>query len=425
VFIVSPVGIIKRKPLEVEYVIRKAGVFQILLQSIPLLALSMFGEMLAGLTLSVIINEILLIPGLIILVPAISDLRGDVGTSLGSRLSVCLHEGRLERLKILLWNNVGSAFILSILLSSLIGFLAHTANILLGLPSTGFVELVMISLVSALIAVIFLSSFTVIVTFLSFRHGMDPDNVVAPGLATISDVVTVMSILLAARFVTAFFSLCFILIEATVIILFILFCFLEFVTRKKSKSGFIRPSEKPSKIILESTPTLILSAAIGIASGSILHMKIESLTLMPVLVALIPLVIADAGIIGSVLGARLSSALHLGEIEAYKWSRLLLKNTIAIFILGNASSALIGLLVYATFTVLKIPVLNLSTMLVFSFQICFIITVVMIIITTLLAFESFKRELDPSNIVIPIMTSLGDVIGVLSLVAIASIQGFI
>jgi len=154
-------------------------------------------------------------------------------------------------------------------------------------------------------------------------------------------------------------------------------------------------------------------------------MKIESLTLMPVLVALIPLVIADAGIIGSVLGARLSSALHLGEIEAYKWSRLLLKNTIAIFILGNASSALIGLLVYATFTVLKIPVLNLSTMLVFSFQICFIITVVMIIITTLLAFESFKRELDPSNIVIPIMTSLGDVIGVLSLVAIASIQGFI
>jgi len=425
VLIVSPIGIIKRKPWEVEHVIRKAGISQILLQSMPLLALSMLGELLTGLTLSFKINEVLLIPSLITLVPAISDLRGDVGTTLGSRLSILLYEGRLERLKILLWNNVGSSIILSVLVSLPIGFLAHVSSILLGLPSVGFVQLVMISLSSTLIASIFLSSITVITTFVSFRHGIDPDNVVAPSLATIGDIITILTILLAARLVTAFFNMCLIFIETTLAILFILFCILELFARKKSKYSLIRPGEKPSRIILESAPMLFISAAVGIVSGSILHMKVESLSLRPALVALIPLVVADAGIIGSIFGARLSSALHLGEIEAFKWSRLFLKNTVAIFILGNASSILIGFLVFAAFTVSKVSVLNLSAMLVFSFYVCFITTVVMMVLTTLIAFESFRRGLDPSNVVIPIMTSLGDVIGVFSLVGIASIQGYI
>jgi len=425
VLIVSPVGIIKRKPWEVEHVIRKAGVSQILWQSMPLLALSMLGELLTGLTLSFTINEVLLIPGLITLVPAISDLRGDVGTTLGSRLSVLLYEGRLERLRILLWDNVGSSIVLSALVALPIGFLAYMSSVLLGLPSIGLVQLVMISLSSTLIAAIFLSSFTVITTLVSFKHGIDPDNVVAPSLATVSDVITILTILLAARLVAAFFNLFLILIETTLVILFILFCVLEFFTRKRSKRSLIRPGETPSRIILEGAPILFLSAAVGIVSGLVLNMKIESLTLTPALVALIPLVVADAGIIGSILGARLSSALHLGEIEAFKWSRLFLKNIVATLILGNASSILIGFLVFAAFTVLKVPVPDLGTMLFFSFQVCFIITTVMTALTTLIAFESFRRGLDPSNVVIPVMTSLGDIMGVFSLVGIASIQGFI
>jgi mgtE-like transporter len=154
-------------------------------------------------------------------------------------------------------------------------------------------------------------------------------------------------------------------------------------------------------------------------------MNAESLALTPTLVTLIPLIVANAGILGSILGARLSSALQLGEIEAFKPSSLFLKNIFAIFILGNVSSLLIGFLVFAAFKILNIPVLDLGTMLVFNFQVCFVVTVAMVIFTTFIAFESFRRGLNPSNIVIPIITSLGDILGVLSLIGIASIYGFV
>jgi mgtE-like transporter len=424
-FIISPEGILKKKSEDLDQIIRKTGVIQILIQTMPLLALSIFGELFAGLTLEFIITEILLIPGLIILVPAISDLRGDVGTTLGSRLSVLLYEGRLERLKILLWNNVGSSIVLSVFVSLPIGIMAYLFSILLGLPSVSLLYLLMIALLSTLVASIFLSTFTVITTLVSFRRGIDPDNVVAPSLATISDIVTTLTILFAAKLVTAYFELCLVFVEASSVVLAIVFLILEFSTRKTSKNHLVRPNEKPRRIVLEGIPSLFLSAIIGVASGSILHMNAESLALTPTLVTLIPLIVANAGILGSILGARLSSALQLGEIEAFKPSSLFLKNIFAIFILGNVSSLLIGFLVFAAFKILNIPVLDLGTMLVFNFQVCFVVTVAMVIFTTFIAFESFRRGLNPSNIVIPIITSLGDILGVLSLIGIASIYGFV
>jgi len=231
--------------------------------------------------------------------------------------------------------------------------------------------------------------------------------------------------LLAARLVAAFFDLCLVVVGTTLAILPIVFLILEFLTTKRSKHTLVRPSERPSRMILEGAPVLLLFGAVGIISGSLLNMNVESLILTPVLVALVPLIVGDAGIIGSVFGARLSSALHFGEIEAFKWSRSLQRNIVAVFVLGNASSVFIGFLVFAAFKVLGIPVPDLGTVLTLSFQVCFIVTVVMMAFTILIAFESSRRGLDPCNIVIPIMTSLGDVIGVFALVGIASIQGLI
>jgi len=416
---------VRRKPWEAELLIRKVGVPQILLQSMPLLALSMFGELFTGLTLGFMIDEILLIPGLITLIPAISDLRGDIGTTLGSRLSILLYEGRLERARILLLNNIGSSIILSVFVSVPIGALAYLFSIVLGLPSTDFIYLLTVALLSTLVASVFLTSFTAITTLVSFKHGLDPDNIVAPSLATISDVVTMITILLAARLVNAYFDLCLTFVKASLVLLTILFCVLELSTRKNSKNSLIRPSEIPLRIILEGIPSLFLSAVIGVASGSILHMNIESLALTPTLVALIPLVVADAGIIGSILGARLSSAMHLGEIEAFNTSRLFLKNVAATFALGIISSMMISFLVFVAFRVLGVHVLELSALLSFNFEVCFVVTVIMIISTTLIAFESFRLGLDPSNVVIPIVTSLGDTMGVLSLIGVALIHGFI
>jgi len=392
---------------------------QILLQSGSLLALSMFGEIFAGLFLSAMREELLLFPGLIVLYPAISDLRGDLGTSLGARLSVGLRERR--SIPRLILNNAASVLILSFLMSAFIGFITEISCMFLGLPSIGLVNLTIISLVSAVIASAFMTFFTVIVTLASFYHGVDPENIVAPSLATIGDVVTVISIFFATRLTADCFNLCLLLVEATLLVFCVLFVVSELSTRRNPRNIFMPAREMPSRIVFESAPSIILSAVIGVISGTTLHMNMEALSLTPTLIALIPLIVANAGIVGSVLGARISTSMHLNIIES--WT--VIKNAAALFILGSTSSFLISLLVYSSLSISAIAVIDLATLLFIVLRVCLMTSATMITITTALTLISFRCGLDPSNIVIPIITSLGDIIGVLFLLGTASLYGFI
>ena len=62
-------------------------IFDILLQATPVVILTSLGELLAGSILGKMHERLDIIPGLIILVPAIMGLRGNIGTALGSRIS--------------------------------------------------------------------------------------------------------------------------------------------------------------------------------------------------------------------------------------------------------------------------------------------------------------------------------------------------
>ncbi|RKX70244.1 hypothetical protein DRP53_05580, partial [candidate division WOR-3 bacterium] len=68
-------------------------VSEILIQALPVVILTSVGEFFAGSILGRLHERLELIPGLIILVPAVMDLRGNIGTALGSRLSSALHLG--------------------------------------------------------------------------------------------------------------------------------------------------------------------------------------------------------------------------------------------------------------------------------------------------------------------------------------------
>jgi mgtE-like transporter len=384
-----------------------------------LLALSMVGETLAGLHLSAMTAELLLVPGLIVLYPAISDLRGDVGSSLGSRLSVGLHLGNPTARLVL--NNVSSALTVSLLASAFIGLISELFCILSGLPSVGLTRLVMISIVSIPIASVLLTFITVVITLVSFYRGADPDNVIAPSLATIGDVVTVIGIFTAARLVTDSFSSSVITVVATSSALTILFCVSEYFVRANPSGIVASKRERPSRVVLENAPSTMISAVIGVISGITLHMNMESLASTPTLIALVPLVVGNAGIIGSVLGARLSTCLHLGDIGVWSF----LENTLSLFVLGSLSPILMGFLVYFSLTVSAIPVLGLATLLMLCLEICLVTTSITMVITTILTFASHLCRLDPCNVVIPIVTSVGDIVGVLSLLGIASLHGLI
>ncbi|MEM3519952.1 MAG: magnesium transporter [Candidatus Hadarchaeales archaeon] len=176
------------------------------------------------------------------------------------------------------------------------------------------------------------------------------------------------------------------------------------------------------KIVLESYPVLILSALISFAAGVLLDTQTASLRTLPLILAMIPPINGINGNVCSILGARLGSALHMGLIEAkFKQQKTLRDNLNATILMGAGTFAFIGTIF---FFMKGITSSNLAQFMILigAFFIASMVAVsVTMLCTVLLAFISFNKGLDPDNVVIPVLTSIGDVMGTACLITAAKI----
>lgn len=174
-------------------------IFQIARQALPVLVLCAFIEFGAGSMLGGIEGE-LASPGILIMVPPLLGLRGNIGGALASRLGTGLHRGVIDPDKILnpeIINNLEASIFLTVTTSTAVGVLAFGVTVLTGLHSftlSLLTELVSIALVASLISNLGLMMLTVIVSIFSFKRGWDPDNITGPIITTIGDLFTVVSI---------------------------------------------------------------------------------------------------------------------------------------------------------------------------------------------------------------------------------------
>jgi len=172
-------------------------------QSLPLLLLCGLGAIVTGCILSLMNtpnlddNLFLKIPGLIIVIPAIIAMRGNISTAFGSRLGSAYHLGVIDADN--LWNkeliqNILGSFVLSLLMSIFIGILAYITSFILGVFPNPFL-IISIVLIAGVISGIILSFMTIGVIYLVFKRGYDPDNITGPALATFGDIITISCIL--------------------------------------------------------------------------------------------------------------------------------------------------------------------------------------------------------------------------------------
>ena len=165
-------------------------------QSLPLLIFCGLGGIVAGSTLSGMIEIFEKIPGLIVVIPAIIALRGNISTALGSRLGSAYHLGVIDAEN--LWNeelkqNIIGSLTLSFLVSIIIGILAYTTSLLIGVQPDP-VKLISIVLLAGITSAIILTLLTIGIIFVVFKRGYDPDNITGPALATFGDIVTMLCI---------------------------------------------------------------------------------------------------------------------------------------------------------------------------------------------------------------------------------------
>jgi len=158
-------------------------------------------ELLTGSFLISMEKELLIVPGLAIMLPGILDLRGNISSTLASRLGSALHMGWMKP-KIALSGeareNIIASILLSISMNVITAVLAFLVAAMLGMAAD-VGKLVLVAVTAGIIASAILMSLTLVITVKSFLHGWDPNNVTIPVIATLGDIVMIGSLVLVVK----------------------------------------------------------------------------------------------------------------------------------------------------------------------------------------------------------------------------------
>lgn len=174
---------------------------EFLTQGLPILLVLGVGSLLTGVVFERMTPLLRSFPGLIVLVPPLIGLRGNINTTLGSRLGSAIHLGLVEPDR--MWNpevreNVLGSMALSTVMPAVAAVLAWGVSVVAGLPAMRLDLFVLVATVAGLVSGGFLAVVTLGIMVLAHRYGLDPDNVTGPGLATVGDVITLLVLLATA-----------------------------------------------------------------------------------------------------------------------------------------------------------------------------------------------------------------------------------
>jgi len=379
-------------------------------QSLTALAFSALTSVVAGLTLASREDQLRQLPGLLLFIPATIGLRGNVFGPFGARLSTAIQTGQFSwswRPDSVLGQNLIAVFVNS--LAAGLG-LAGAAELLAlaieteGIIPIGFSDFIIVSIIGGMLASVVVLVATLGLTVASVRFNWDLDNVTAPMVTAVGDLVTLPALVVSTVLVRRGDLTVAVATVAGVVTLAVL------VGLWRSTLNTAR------RIVQESIPVLLAAGMLSLVAGLAIE-RFEA-RLSWVLLVLLPGYLGSAGALGGILANRLSTRVHLGLVEptrlptglARKDMGVTLALAVPIFILlaiiaqgtallsGEASPGLALLVAVAltggvAATLLALAIAYYGTLLVVRFG------------------------LDPDNLAIPMVTASLDVVGALTLVA--------
>ncbi|MDY1590664.1 MAG: magnesium transporter [Methanofastidiosum sp.] len=388
--------------------------YTIIKQSMFALIICAFADILAGIYLTKMIGFLILLPGTLTMLPAAIDMRGNIYASMGSRISTGLHTGEITpslRGSKLIAENVHSSLIQTVVMATVIAFFAMIGGFFIGNQTIGFVHLFFISLFASLFAAIGLILTTLLVSIFSFKKGLDPDNVSSPLIASIGDILNVASLFaigIISFSLSKGFMLFSSLIISGIIIIFSLFS--------------VRNSYYAKKILKESMAFLAICAFLSTIAGSLLDKNLELIGIFPLLFVLSPLFNAENGNIGSILSARISTSFHLGQAEITFLPKLkILKEFFNTFVITIILFPLLAIIAFVMSTLLGIPQMAFFVILKVSIFVAIISSFAIMLTSYYLTYFSVRTNIDPDNVVIPLLTSVMDIASVSILILVATI----
>ncbi|MBN1800520.1 MAG: magnesium transporter [Candidatus Lokiarchaeota archaeon] len=158
--------------------------------------ISIIGDIFAGSLLYILILPFQSFIALIIFIPALLSLRGNISGPFIARTSKDLIVGEFDKRS---WiENVLATVCLSMVTAFLIGVISIYLNyILLNIEILSIYQLIMIPIVTILLSLTFSIPCSTSLNIIAFKYGLDPNNLVNPIMTAVDDFLTIISFFIA------------------------------------------------------------------------------------------------------------------------------------------------------------------------------------------------------------------------------------
>jgi mgtE-like transporter len=385
-------------------------------QSLVALGLNSSTSLVAGAFLGAITGTLARYPGLLVLVPAAIGLRGNIFGSFGNRISTSIHAGIFRwslRREAVLGQNVLASMLLTMGISLALAVIAKAVAVGSGIPdSIDLLSMATVSIVGGLLGSVVVLAASLGLTAGAVRYGWDLDNVTAPLVSTLGDVLTLPALFLAT------FLLGFTVVTQVVGLTLVAASVVFLVAGWRSSTEGLR------RIVHESVPVLLVAGFISAGAGVTLEKSFARFEALPALLVLVPAHLSSSGALGGILSGRLSTKLFLGLVpptsnpnrEARRDISLIFLLAMPVYLFNGLGADLVaralGEATPGAAQMMLVSVIAGAMAVVFVVAVAYYGTV-----------AAYRANLDPDTYGIPVVSSTVDFVGAFTLIIAISLLG--
>jgi mgtE-like transporter len=385
-------------------------------QSLGALGFNSITSFLAGAILVALIPTFRRTPGLLVLMTPAIGLGGNIFTTLGNRLSSAVHVGtytRSLRARSITGQNLRAGVTLVISMSLTLALLTPVLATATGQHVVSVSDLISIAVVGGVLGALPTAIITIALTLGAVRFDWDLDNLVAPIVSTVGDVLTIPALWLASLLVMHLRISTWLSVAIGIVTIVLL------VTSLRTPYAELR------RIVRESIPILAGALVLDTLGGLVLQRQLDALAALPAILVLIPAFVSTGGSLGGIFCGRVATKLHLGQLDPRPLPGrgvrgdlvFLAALTVPIFAFNGAGAVFVAQLTNGNaapgwgWTILVSMIAAVATMLA---------VVAMSYWTTIAA---WRFDVDPDSASVPIMSSGTDFVGAVAVIAIVVALG--
>lgn len=415
--------------MEFIILVELSAIQKLFREAIVGLSITVFGGLLTGILWSQLTNilqtdpALFTIIGIFALIPVIGQMRGNISGIFISRLGTGLHLGTIHPSLKNRSNELNNTILMNILISlfspiwvAIIVFIFDKLN----RGNIAFYTFIFIAMIAGIISASLQIILALIVAFSIFRSGRDPDVLAYPILSATGDVITAIGMIGSIFLFQSYFEFengVFTDIISLFSILFlVVFLVIIFSRPIRSRLDF-----NIFNLLAESIPIIFIATIIGAVVG-ILTTNLGS---YPGIILLVPVFMAYTGSLGAIVGSKFTTAYYLGALNTKEGKiSIYIETPLVLFAIGLFLSTILGIIAYnlSIFLAFDLPP---NTDLIRFLSICWaagLITTLFSIFNSLLVGNiSFQRGIDADNIIVPITSTFGDLVAILTIITTITI----